>query len=123
MERYDYRDAICEDIRIWIEHEADEFKADHADEKGRWLREDNKDEIFEEKVKNTLLDDRLNSYISPLINYDTENSEEYEEVPADNKFTVKALYRLSFHWRVTESEYLSRFIDGLKTLGFFDVYP
>lgn len=79
------------------------------------------DETFKEKVKNTLLDDRLNSYVSPLINYDTENSEEYEEVPADNKFTVKALYRLSFHWSVTESEYLFRLIDGLKTLGFFDI--
>ena len=71
--------------------------------------------------KHALLDDSINSYISPLINYDTKNSEKYAEVPADNRFSVKALYRLSFHWRVTENEYLSRVIDGLKTLGFFDV--
>lgn len=78
------------------------------------------DEIFDEKVRTALLDDRINSYIAPLVNYDADNGEKYEEVPAENSFTIKALYRLGFHWRVTDSEYLRKLIEGLKTLGFFD---
>ena len=44
MEKYDYREAVCDDIRQWLEDHED-FKNEYADENGVWLREDNKDEI------------------------------------------------------------------------------
>ena len=44
MEKYNYREAVCEDIRDWLRWH-DEFKADHADEHGVWVRDDNRDEI------------------------------------------------------------------------------
>lgn len=47
MEKYNYKEAVSEDIRQWLKwHE--EFKNDHADEDGVWLTEDTKDEIAEE---------------------------------------------------------------------------
>jgi hypothetical protein len=48
MEKYDYREAICDDIREWLENDGCEFKHDHAGDNGAWLRDDNIDEIAEE---------------------------------------------------------------------------
>lgn len=47
MEKYDYRAAVCEDIRTWLNWN-EEFKNEYADENGVWLRDDNRDEIAEE---------------------------------------------------------------------------
>ena len=52
MDKYNYREAVCDDIRYWLK-ENDEFKADYTDENGVWLRQDNIDEIAQE------LNDRL----------------------------------------------------------------
>ena len=52
MEKYDYREAVCDDIRTWIEDHED-WKAEYADESGKWLREDNREDIEED------LNDRL----------------------------------------------------------------
>ena len=47
MEKYNYFEAVCDDIRYWID-ENDDFKAEHADENGVWLTEDNRDDIASE---------------------------------------------------------------------------
>jgi hypothetical protein len=67
------------------------------------------------------LDDRINSFVSPLVNYKTDNDENIRENDVDNVFTVKALYRLGFHWNITDKEYIENAIVMLKTLGFFDI--
>jgi len=48
MGRYDYLESVCDDIRFWLDNEADNFKAEHANDRGEWLREDNRNEIAEE---------------------------------------------------------------------------
>lgn len=45
MERYNYFEAVKEDVRSWLKHDADDFKNEHADENGVWLTEDNIDDI------------------------------------------------------------------------------
>ncbi len=79
------------------------------------------EEEFNERVNKALLDDHINSYVAPLVNYKTDNDEDICENDVDNAFTVKALYRLGFHWNITDMEYIDSAIDMLKTLGFFDI--
>ncbi len=76
---------------------------------------------FNDRLNKALLDDRINSYVSPLVNYKTDNDENICENDVDNTFTVKALYRLGFHWNITDKEYIDNAIAMLKTLGFFDI--
>lgn len=47
MEKYNYLEAVKDDIRYYLDHESDDLKNDHANEFGEWLRDDNKDEIAE----------------------------------------------------------------------------
>ena len=86
------------------------FKVDVVDEKE-----------FNARLSDALSDDKINSYVSPLINYKTDNDENIIENDTDNAFTVKALYRLGFHWNITDREYIDNVIIMLKTLGFFDI--
>lgn len=44
MKKYNYLEAVKEDVRSWINWH-DEWRAEYADEDGKWLREDNRDEI------------------------------------------------------------------------------
>lgn len=48
MEQYNYFENVCNDVRFWLDNEANDFKADRANDRGEWLREDNRDEIAEE---------------------------------------------------------------------------
>ena len=77
--------------------------------------------VFNEKLTAALSDERINSSVSPLVNYKTDNDENMVEIDVDNTFTVKALYRLGFHWNITDREYIDSTIKMMKTLGFFDV--
>ena len=76
--------------------------------------------VFNEKLTAALSDERINSSVSPLVNYKTDNDENMVEIDVDNTFTVKALYRLGFHWNITDREYIDSTIKMMKTLGFFD---
>ena len=87
-----------------------ELKVDVVDEK-----------VFGDRLKDALLDDHINSYVSPLVNYKTDNDEDFCDNDVDNAFTVKALYRLGFRWHITSMEYINNVTNMLKTLGFFDV--
>jgi hypothetical protein len=76
---------------------------------------------FNDRLSKALTDDRINRYVSPLVNYKTDNDENVIDNSVDNEFTVKALYRLGFHWNITDREYIDNVISMLKTLGFFDI--
>lgn len=52
MERYDYLFTVKEDVKQWIE-EHDEWRTEHTDKSGKWLRDDNRDDIEQD------LNDRL----------------------------------------------------------------
>ena len=41
-------------------------------------------------------------------------------VGKSNKYTMQVLYRMGFHWPVTSLDYMKRFINALRGLGFFD---
>ena len=41
-------------------------------------------------------------------------------VGKSNKYTMQVLYRMGFRWPVTSLDYMKRFINALRGLGFFD---
>jgi amino acid adenylation domain-containing protein len=79
------------------------------------------EKVFNDRLQAALKDERINSYVSPLVNYKTDNDENIVENDVANDFTVKALYRLGFHWNITDKDYIDNAIAMLKTLGFFDI--
>jgi amino acid adenylation domain-containing protein/thioester reductase-like protein len=76
------------------------------------------DAEFNGEFNEMLADEKRNMDISSLIAYLNNGSRRY--VAHDNSFTVKALYRLGFSWPLTDKAYISRAINALSTLGFFD---
>lgn len=76
MEKYDYREAVCEDIRTWLaDHE--EWKAEYADESGKWLREDNRDEIEQDLNDRLWVADSVTGNASGSYTFNTWKAEEY----------------------------------------------
>ena len=41
-------------------------------------------------------------------------------VGKSNAYTMQVLYRMGFTWPVTSVDYMKRFINALRGLGFFD---
>ena len=41
-------------------------------------------------------------------------------VAKSNAYTMQVLYRMGFMWPVTSFDYMKRFINALRGLGFFD---
>jgi len=78
------------------------------------------DEVFTEKLNRGLADDRINTLLSPLVNYDLIDDAGRRDLPCDNRFTDQALYRLGLHWSITDRYYLKNMIEMLQSLGFFD---
>ena len=76
---------------------------------------------FVRRLHAALADDAINGYVSPLVNYNLDDDEMRYELDSDNRFTVKALYRLGFQWSITELGYLRQAIDMMQLLGFFDM--
>ena len=72
------------------------------------------------QLKAALADESINSSVSPLVNYKTDHDESIVENDVDNAFTIKALYRLGFHWHITDMDYIDSVILMLKTVGFFE---
>jgi hypothetical protein len=79
------------------------------------------DATFEARLHEALADDSINAFVSPLVNYSLGDDDMRYENPADNSFTVKALYRLGFQWSITELGYLRKAIEMMQLLGFFDM--
>ncbi len=76
---------------------------------------------FVRRLRVALADDAVNAFVSPLVNYNLDDAEMRYELESDNRFTVKALYRLGFQWSITELSYLRKAIDMMLLLGFFDL--
>ena len=76
MEKYDYRKAICEDIRYWL-NENDEWKSEYADEDGVWLRDDNRDEIAQDLNDRLWVEDGVTGNASGSYTFNAWKAEEY----------------------------------------------
>lgn len=77
-------------------------------------------EEFKQRLREGLAREDINGYLSVLVRYGREDGVEIEATPTDNRFTLNALYRLGFHWTITDMTLIEQMLGALKTLGFFD---
>ena len=75
MEKYDYLSAVKEDVKQWID-EHDEWKADYADENGKWLRDDNRDDIEQDLNDRLFCEDSVTGNASGSYTFNTWQAEE-----------------------------------------------
>ncbi len=75
---------------------------------------------YSRRLKEGLEDTTISKFLLPLIAYSLGDDEYREEIPAENRFTIKALYRLHFSWPITDMGYIKELILFLKGVGFFD---
>ena len=73
------------------------------------------DRRFAEKLK----DESVAGDISGLISYMGNDGEFRREIGADNRYTVKALYRLGFSWPIIDLGYIERAVKSLEEFRFF----
>lgn len=75
MEKYNYFEAVKEDVKQWI-NEHDEWKSDYADENGKWLRDDNRDDIFEDLNDRLFVEDSVTGNASGSYTFNAWQAEE-----------------------------------------------
>ena len=75
MEKYDYLSAVKEDVKSWI-NDNDEWKADYADKNGKWLRDDNRDDIEEDLNDRLFTEDSVTGNGSGSYTFSTWQAEE-----------------------------------------------
>ena len=73
------------------------------------------DRTFTEKLK----DESVAADISGLISYIGNSGESRRQIGADNRYTVKALYRLGFSWPLIDLDYIDRAVRSLEAFRFF----
>ncbi len=78
---------------------------------------------FAKRLRDMISDEKMNQFISPLVNYNLDDDDIRVENDSDNSFTVKALYRLGFKWSLTSTDYIETTMDMLSAFGFFDINP
>ncbi len=76
---------------------------------------------FAKRLRDMISDEKMNQFISPLVNYNLDDDDIRVENDSDNSFTVKALYRLGFKWSLTSTDYIETTMDMLSAFGFFDI--
>ena len=78
------------------------------------------DEEFNLTMKSFMQDPQKNMLVSSLLSYSTSDNLEHKFIQSDQTFSIKALYRLGYHWPITDFKYLIKAFEALITLGFFD---
>ena len=78
------------------------------------------DNEFIESMKEMMQDDNKNMLVSSLISYSSADQHVHSFIGSNNEFTNKALYHLDYKWPITDKEYLTKAIEALMTLGFFE---
>lgn len=76
MEKYNYLEAVKEDVKSWI-NDNDEWRADYADESGKWLRDDSRDDIEEDLNDRLFIEDSVTGNASGSYTFNTWKAEEY----------------------------------------------
>lgn len=59
--------------------------------------------------------------VSSLVAYEGNRDETLQWMKWDNRYTVKALYRLGFSWPLISPQYLNNNLRFLSEMGFFDL--
>ena len=75
MEKYNYLASVKEDVKQWLS-DHDEFIAEYADENGKWLREDNRDDIESDLNDRLFCDDDVTGNASGSYTFNTWRAEE-----------------------------------------------
>ncbi len=78
------------------------------------------DATFMASLADYMKDESRQMDVSCLISYNSSDASTRDYILSDNTFTIKALYRLGYHWPIIEESYLDRSIYSLDTLGFFE---
>ncbi len=78
------------------------------------------EEEFSRRLGAMMEDDKANMMVSSLISYASSDQKLHSYIQTDNRFSIKALYRLGFKWPITDDAYLLHMIEALKSLDFFD---
>ncbi|MBR6071206.1 MAG: amino acid adenylation domain-containing protein [Acholeplasmatales bacterium] len=78
------------------------------------------DDEFIESMKEMMQDEENNMLVSSLISYSSSDTHVHSFIGSNNEFTNKALYHLNYKWPITDKEYLTKAIESLMTLGFFE---
>ena len=79
------------------------------------------DGTYTYKEFDSITDRVANALIKSLLAYDTDDG--YGErilIKMNRKYTYQVLYRLGFSWSTLTEDYIRRFINALKGLGYFD---
>jgi amino acid adenylation domain-containing protein/thioester reductase-like protein len=76
-------------------------------------------EEFDRRFAEKLKDESVAGDISGLISYMGNDGEFRREIGADNRYTVKALYRLGFSWPIIDLGYIERAVKSLEEFRFF----
>ncbi len=79
------------------------------------VQRDEFNRTFTEKLK----DEKVSEDISGLISYMGNDGESRRLIGSDNRYTVKALYRLGFSWPIIDLDYIERAVKSLETFRFF----
>lgn len=78
-------------------------------------------EQFVKAFREALQDQDNSENFSSLIAYrNLTEGHTLSELKADNAHTMQALYRFQFNWPLVSEAYLTKFINSLESLGFFD---
>ena len=78
------------------------------------------EEEYSKRLKEGLKSENINSYLATLVGYDLDDDEIREEIPADNHFTINALYKLGHRFTITDLNVIEKMIEAMKSLDFFD---
>jgi hypothetical protein len=78
------------------------------------------DKEFIDSMKEMMADENKNMLVSSLISYASADAHIHSFIGSDNEFTNKALYHLNYKWPITDYNYLTKAIEALQTLGFFE---
>ena len=78
------------------------------------------DEKFIKAMKEMMADEEKNMLVSSLISYSSSDAHTHSFIASNNEFTNKTLYHLGYKWPITDTEYLTKAIESLDTLGFFE---
>ena len=75
---------------------------------------------FDEILSSSLSNEDKTVQVSALLSYRNNEGKSRHTIRNDNRFTIKALYRLGFSWSIIGHVYIQKFLQALEMLGFFD---
>lgn len=79
---------------------------------------------FEAEFEAAKHDPAKAGFLTSLMAYNTGDGEEERTlVKVNSEYTYQTLYRLGFVWPTISEDYIRRFINALRGLGYFDIMP